>query len=68
MNLFEMTDPAKAAEAKRQERMRQIVENPELWPTCAICKTKISPVAVAEETADGSVCLTCYMKRRNHNA
>ncbi|MBR3552504.1 MAG: hypothetical protein IKN72_03840 [Clostridia bacterium] len=68
MNLFDMTDPQKVAETKRLETVREITNDPERWPTCSVCKTKISPLAVGDEIADGPVCLTCYMKRRNQNA
>lgn len=67
MDLFDIADPAKVAEAKRREDLQRRIDHPDLWPTCIDCNTKTNPLAIGEESAAGAVCLTCCMKRRKNH-
>lgn len=66
MNLFELTDPVKVAEAKRMEAMQARVLDREHWNHCADCGAAINPQFEAHE--DGAVlCLTCARKRKTRS-
>lgn len=66
MNLFDMTDPAKIAEAKRLEELQERIVHPEHWNRCADCGARVHPQFEAHE--NGAVlCLTCAHKRKKRS-
>lgn len=66
MNLFDMTDPKKAEEAKRLEAKRDLADHPEQWHTCDACGCRIHP-QFEGRIGERTLCLTCYTKERKSN-
>ena len=63
MNLFDMTNPKKAEEAKILEAKQELVKHPEKWNKCEACGRAINPM-LEGNIDDHHYCLDCYCEKR----